>query len=254
MIALAVVGVLGGMGILVLGAGALVRGASRLAAAAGISSLVIGLTVVAFGTSAPELAVSVGAAVTGAGEVAVGNAIGSNIFNTLAILGVSALFGGLVVHRRIVRVDVPILLAVTAAVWWMAADGTLGIAEGSALLAEIVGYSLLAYLLGRREPQPAGGRPRRHIPTGDATTDRLADRRGHRPRARRARRRRPAARRRRYPSRLGPRGVRPDHRSHRRRSRHLAAGARDVRRGHPPRRARHRRGQHRRVQRVQWPS
>jgi cation:H+ antiporter len=150
---LSVVFVLGGMAVLVVGAEALVRGASRLAAAAGVSSLVIGLTVVAFGTSAPELAVSVQSALSGAGEVAIGNAIGSNIFNMLAILGISALFGGLVVHRRIVRVDVPILLGVTALTWWLAADGLLSIGEGALLLAGIVGYTALAYVLGRNDPE-----------------------------------------------------------------------------------------------------
>jgi cation:H+ antiporter len=149
---LAVAGVLGGMVVLVVGAEALVRGASRLAAAAGVSSLVIGLTVVAYGTSAPELAVSIRDAVAGGGEVAVGNAVGSNIFNVLAILGLSAVFGGLVVHRRLVRVDVPLLLVVTAAVWWLASDGRIGVGEGVLLVGGIVAYSASAYLLGRREP------------------------------------------------------------------------------------------------------
>lgn len=150
---LAVLAVVAGMAVLVVGAEALVRGASRLAAAAGVSSLVIGLTVVAYGTSAPEMAVSVQSALSGAGEVAIGNVVGSNIFNTLAILGLSALFGGLVVHQRLVRVDVPLLLAVTGATWWMAADGVISVGEGWVLLAGIVGYSALAYFLGRREPE-----------------------------------------------------------------------------------------------------
>lgn len=149
---LAVGAVLAGMVVLVIGAEALVRGASRLAAAAGISPLVIGLTVVAYGTSAPELAVSVGAAVTGSGEVAVGNAVGSNVFNVLMILGLSAVAGGLVVHGRLVRVDVPLLIAVTALTWWFAGDGTLSTVEGWVLLAGVVAYSLFSYLLGRREP------------------------------------------------------------------------------------------------------
>lgn len=149
---LAIGAVLAGMAVLVVGAEALVRGASRLAAAAGVSPLVIGLTVVAYGTSAPEFAVSVRDAVSGSGEVAVGNAVGSNIFNVLAILGVSAAVGGLVVHRRLVRVDVPLLLAVTAGVWWLAADGSISSVEGGVLVAGIVVYSVISYLLGRREP------------------------------------------------------------------------------------------------------
>jgi cation:H+ antiporter len=151
MSAVPILAVLAGMGVLVVGADALVRGASRLAAAAGVSPLVVGLTVVAYGTSAPELAVSVGDALTGAGEVAVGNAVGSNVFNILAILGVAALFGGLVVHQRLVRVDVPLLIGVTALVWWRAADGTLSPAEGAVLVAGILAYSAFSYVLGRRE-------------------------------------------------------------------------------------------------------
>ncbi|MFO7959759.1 MAG: hypothetical protein R6U94_02290, partial [Nitriliruptoraceae bacterium] len=81
---------LGGV-LLVGGAELLVRGASRLALAAGISPLVVGLTVVAFGTSAPELAVMVGSTVTGQADVALGNVVGSNIFNILFILGLAAL-------------------------------------------------------------------------------------------------------------------------------------------------------------------
>ncbi len=79
--------VAGGFVVLVLGAEWLVRGASKLAAAAGVPSLVIGLTVVAFGTNAPELAVSVGSALAGSADIAVGKVVGSNIFNVLFILG-----------------------------------------------------------------------------------------------------------------------------------------------------------------------
>ncbi|WP_370325388.1 calcium/sodium antiporter [Euzebya sp.] len=143
--------IIAGMAVLVGGAEGLVRGASRIAAAVGISPLVVGLTVVAFGTSAPELAVSVGSALTGAGEVAIGNAVGSNTFNVLAILGSAALFGGLVVHQRIVRLDVPLVIAVTALVWWMAADGEIDRGEGVVLLLGIVAYTGFSYVVGRRE-------------------------------------------------------------------------------------------------------
>ena len=148
---IAVAAVAGGVVLLVAGAEALVRGASRLAVAAGVSSVVVGLTVVAFGTSAPELAVSVGAAMAGSGDIAVGNAVGSNVFNVLLILGVSALFGGLVVHQRIVRLDVPLVIAATALIWWMSADRRLSPAEGVVLLAGIVAYTVYSYVAGRRE-------------------------------------------------------------------------------------------------------
>ncbi len=140
-----------GMIILVAGAEGLVRGASRIAAAVGVSPLVIGLTVVAFGTSAPELAVSVGSALSGAGGVAVGNAIGSNIFNVLAVLGLAAVFGGLVVDQRIVRLDVPLMIAATVVVWGMAADGRLSLLDGVVLLVGIVVYTVFSYIVGRRD-------------------------------------------------------------------------------------------------------
>ncbi len=148
---LALLSIIAGMAILVFGAEALVRGAGRIALAAGVSSLVVGLTVVAFGTSAPELAVSVGAALRGSAEVAVGNVVGSNTFNVLAILGASALFGGLVVHQRIVRIDVPLVIVVTALVWWLAADGQIEVWAGVLLFLGVIAYTVFSYVLGRRE-------------------------------------------------------------------------------------------------------
>ena len=96
---------------LVFGAEWLVRGAARLAARTGLSPIVIGLTVVAFGTSAPELAVSLGAALGGESDIALGNVVGSNIANVLLVLGLSAVAGGgLYVAQRIVRIDGPIMI------------------------------------------------------------------------------------------------------------------------------------------------
>jgi cation:H+ antiporter len=100
----------GGLVLLVLGANALVRGASKLALSFGISPLVVGLTIVAFGTSAPEVAVSVGAVLDGNADIAIGNVVGSNIFNVLFILGVSALITPLVVNIQLIRQEVPIML------------------------------------------------------------------------------------------------------------------------------------------------
>lgn len=133
-----------GLVALVGGAEALVRGAARLAARTGMSSVVIGLTVVAFGTSAPELAVSVGDALrTGdeAGAIAVGNVVGSNIANVLLVLGVSAAIGGgLFVAQRIVRLDVPIMIGASVAVLLFALDERLGRPEGLLLLAALAVY------------------------------------------------------------------------------------------------------------------
>lgn len=98
---------------LIFGAEMLVRYASRLAASAGISKLVIGLTVVAFGTSAPELAVGIEAGITDRTDILLGNVIGSNLTNTLLILGLSALIIPLRVHRNLIRFDLPVMLAAT---------------------------------------------------------------------------------------------------------------------------------------------
>lgn len=150
----AVVAFVGGLVLLVGGADGLVRGASRLAAAAGVTPLAVGLTVVAFGTSAPELTVSIRGAVAGAGDLAVGNVVGSNLFNLLAILGLTAIVSTLVVHRRVVRVDLPILAVVTLLVGALARDGELGRAEGVGLLVLLLIYTVWVYRASRREGRP----------------------------------------------------------------------------------------------------
>jgi cation:H+ antiporter len=138
---------------LVAGAELLVRGASRLAAAAGVSPLVIGLTVVAFGTSAPEMAASLGAALTGNPDLALGNVVGSNLFNVLGILGVSALVAPLSVALRLVRLDVPIMLAVSLVVAGFAVNGSVSRWEGMILLVFIVGHTGWLVRAARREGQ-----------------------------------------------------------------------------------------------------
>ncbi len=99
-----------GLNLLVISAEALVRGASKLAASIGISSLVIGLTVVAFGTSTPEFAVSVQSGLQGQADIAVGNVVGSSIFNVLFILGLSSMISPLLVSKQLIRFDVPIMI------------------------------------------------------------------------------------------------------------------------------------------------
>lgn len=130
-----------GLVLLVAGGELLVRGASRVAAVYGLSPLVIGLTIVAFGTSAPELAVSLQSVFAGAADVAIGNVVGSNIFNVLFILGASALIVPLTVTRRIVQVEVPIVIGVTLMALLCALDGVVGVFDGVLLLLVIVGYT-----------------------------------------------------------------------------------------------------------------
>lgn len=138
---------------LVGGAEALVRGASGLATRLGISPLVVGLTVVAFGTSAPELAVTLVAAIKGTGDLAFGNVVGSNLFNGLAILGLSALVAPLVVDRKLVRFDVPAMIAASVAVGLMALDGGIGRLDGAVLLAGLVAYIAVSVRKERRRMQ-----------------------------------------------------------------------------------------------------
>ena len=143
----------GGGALLIAGAELLVRGASRLAIAAGISPLVVGLTVVAFGTSSPELAVTVGSAYAGEADVALGNVVGSNIFNVLFILGLSAALAPLVVARQLVRVDVPIMVAVSVVALLLALDGHVGRVDGLVLFAGIVAYMIFLIRQSRKEGQ-----------------------------------------------------------------------------------------------------
>ncbi|MDP1607096.1 MAG: calcium/sodium antiporter [Rhodocyclaceae bacterium] len=140
-----------GLVLLVAGAESLVRGASRLASRLGISPLVIGLTVVAFGTSAPELAVSVQAGLAGQSDIAVGNVVGSNIVNVLFILGLAALIVPLVVSQQLVRIDVPLLIGASVLFLLMSLDGRIGLFDGLLLFAGIVGYILFALRQSRKE-------------------------------------------------------------------------------------------------------
>ena len=143
--------ILAGFVVLVLGAEWLVRGASKLAALAGLSPLIIGLTVVAMGTSAPEMGASITAAAEGRGALAIGNALGSNNFNILAILGLTAVVSPLIVAHRLVRVDVPIMLGATVVCTLFAWDGEITRLEGSVLLAGMIAYLFIMVKMGRRE-------------------------------------------------------------------------------------------------------
>jgi cation:H+ antiporter len=142
---------LAGGGLLVLGAELLVRGASQLAASLGISPLVVGLTVVAFGTSAPEIAVTVQASASGQGDLALGNVVGSNISNLLLILGLAAVISPLVVAQQLIRRDVPLLIGVSLLVVVLALDGALGAIDGALLLGGALAYTVFAVLQSRRE-------------------------------------------------------------------------------------------------------
>jgi cation:H+ antiporter len=140
-----------GLVLLVVGAEALVRGASKIAAVIGISPLVIGLTIVSFGTSSPELAVSLGSAFNGKADLALGNVVGSNIFNVLFILGVSALIVPLIVHQQLVRLDVPIMIGASLLVMLFGWDGAVVWWEGAVLLAIGIWYTVFLIRQSKKE-------------------------------------------------------------------------------------------------------
>ncbi len=140
-----------GLIVLVVGAEGLVRGASRLAAMAGIPALIIGLTIVAFGTSAPELAVSITSAINGQPNLTLGNVVGSNIFNVLFVLGISAAIAPLVVAQQLVRWDVPIMVAASFALLFFAFDGQVSRVEGGLFFAAFIAYTLFQVWQARRE-------------------------------------------------------------------------------------------------------
>lgn len=142
-----------GLALLIVGAELLVRGSSRLAAAIGLSPLVIGLTVAAYGTSTPELAVTVQAALLGQADIALGNVVGSNIFNILFILGLCAVVVPMAVSQQLVRLDVPIMMGASLLLSLLALDGKISRPEGALLFAGIVVYTAFAIRQSRRESE-----------------------------------------------------------------------------------------------------
>ncbi|MCQ2030228.1 calcium/sodium antiporter [Stutzerimonas zhaodongensis] len=150
MSAMTFVYLIAGLVLLVAGAEVLVRGAAKLAAQFGIPPLIIGLTVVAFGTSAPETAVSVQASFNGSGDIAIGNVLGSNIANVLLILGMTSLIAPLVVSRQLIRLDVPIMIGASLVTYALAWDGSLSRLDGALLFSGVVGYTLFLIISSRR--------------------------------------------------------------------------------------------------------
>jgi cation:H+ antiporter len=137
--------------LLLAGAEGLVRGSSSLALRAGLSPLVVGLTVVAFGTSSPELVVSIKAALSDQGDLAVGNVVGSNIFNVGLILGLTALICPVPVKLQLIKLDVPFLIVVSFGTLLVLRDGAIGRSEGGILLAILAAYTALNFYLVRKE-------------------------------------------------------------------------------------------------------
>jgi len=140
-----------GLILLIAGAELLVKGAARLAASFGVPALVVGLTVVAFGTSAPELAVSIKAAFSGQVELAIANVVGSNIFNVLFILGIAAIIAPLVVSQQLVRQDVPVMVAISVVVVFMSMNGRIDRFEAVVLVAGLLIYTAFLFYQGKKQ-------------------------------------------------------------------------------------------------------
>jgi cation:H+ antiporter len=151
--------VVGGVGVW-LGAEGLVRGAVRLAKYFGVSPLVVGFTVVAFGTSAPELVVSSLAAMRGHAEIALGNVVGSNIFNICLVLGLSAVISPVSVHREVVSRDIPLMLAATFVTLSLAYLGdVISRADGAILVLLFAAHTVMSYRLAKRDQRRSTAEP-----------------------------------------------------------------------------------------------
>ncbi len=133
-----------GVAVLLGGAWILLRGATTIAVAAGVSRVIVGATVVAFGTSAPELVVTVAAAARGATGVAIGNVVGSNIANVFLVLGLAAAISPITVHQRLIRWEIPVLLVATVLTVGFALGGRIGPAEGLVMLAGLLLFVVIS--------------------------------------------------------------------------------------------------------------
>lgn len=140
-----------GLALLIAGAELVVRSGIHVAARLGVPPLVVGLTIVAVGTSAPELAVGIDAALLGEGELAVGNIAGTNIVNILLILGLSAMLRPLEIRMQTIRLDLPVIVLASLMLAVMASDGILSRAEGIILTLSALGYTALILGAARRE-------------------------------------------------------------------------------------------------------
>src|SRR5210317_837725 len=140
-----------GFVLLYFGAEWLVKGSSSLARSLGVTPIVIGLTVVAFGTSAPELVVSLISSIQGKSMIAVGNVVGSNICNIALVLGLSAVFNPIKSDPSVVRRDIPIMLAISLYLLLLTFNSTLGRIEGATLFLGIILYTCMNYYLAKKE-------------------------------------------------------------------------------------------------------
>ncbi len=158
-----------GIAALLIGGNALVKGASTLAKILGISPVVIGLTIVAFGTSAPEFLVCLIAVLKGSGDIALGNILGSNISNIGLILGFSAIISSLVIHMKLVKVEVPVMILLSVLLLVLSLNHVIGRLEGLVLFIALVGFSLYSYYDAKREPREVEREFEEYLGAGNGT-------------------------------------------------------------------------------------
>ncbi len=154
-----VVELFSGLVLLIIGAELMVRAAVRLAERLHVRPLIIGLTIVALGSSAPQMAVSLQAALTDNPDIAVGSVVGSGIFNILVTLGLSALIIPLRVSRQLVRLDIPLMIGASLLVFILAWNKDLGRFDGVLLLGALALYLGLLFRQSRHSTRPHGARP-----------------------------------------------------------------------------------------------
>ncbi|WP_337872522.1 calcium/sodium antiporter [Ignavibacterium sp.] len=142
---------IGGLIGLFLGGEGVIRGSSSLALKVGISPLVVGLTVVAFGTSSPELLVSLKAALMGSSSIALGNVIGSNIANIALILGLASVIRPLQVHANVIKREIPIMIGVSLLLVFFLIDGMVGFIEGLIFIILLIAYTIVNIFLSLKE-------------------------------------------------------------------------------------------------------
>lgn len=143
--------IVGGLIMLFVGAEGLIRGSSNLAIKIGITPLVVGLTVVAFGTSTPELVVSLKAALLGNSSISLGNVVGSNIANIALILGVAALIKPLDVHAKVIMREIPIMIGLSLLLILFLIDGEISFIDGLILFIGLIVYVVVNVLMARKE-------------------------------------------------------------------------------------------------------
>ena len=144
----------GGLVLLFIGAEGLIRGSSNLAIKIGITPLVVGLTVVAFGTSAPELVVSLKAGLMGNSSISLGNIIGSNIANIALIIGVASLIRPMAVHANVIRREIPIMIGVSVMLLLFLIDGEIGFIDGLVFVSGLIIYLVFSVILALKEKNP----------------------------------------------------------------------------------------------------